>query len=476
MRKTFEQQYLLGVKKIEDTKINKKCRDGFGKLCLALIEIYKNQEYRFQIFQILEKQIIQGKQQTGRPGMNLWQIFVFAQTRLSLNIDYDRLHHLANNDSMLRQILGVESEIGFDQKEFEYQTIVDNVRLLNDESLKKINLVIIQMGHNVFKKKEEEALCLKSDSFVVKSNVHYPTDYNLLWDSARKTIDCIKKIITKHDIKGWRKIKSWHIELKRMTREVAMSSRKSEDNKKTIVEKYLEKARLFVQKAETIKPPLNTELDLAIIISMEYYISMLNKHIDLLERRVIKGEKISHSEKVFSIFETYTEWITKGKQNPKFELGKNIVITTDQFNLIIDHQIYENQTDSQTVIEMTQRIINKCQNIKSWSFDKGFYSKENKELLSLFIDDLVMPKKGKLNKTEYQQEHSKKFKKIRNQHSAVESNINELEYKGLDRCPDRSYRGFKRYIGIGICAYNLHRIGAELQRQAQKEEKLKKAA
>ena len=149
MRKTFEQQYLLGVKKIEDTKINKKCRDGFGKLCLALIEIYKNQEYRFQIFQILEKQIIQGKQQTGRPGMNLWQIFVFAQTRLSLNIDYDRLHHLANTDSMLRQILGVESEIGFEQKEFEYQNIADNVRLHNDESLKIINLVIIQMGHDV---------------------------------------------------------------------------------------------------------------------------------------------------------------------------------------------------------------------------------------------------------------------------------------------------------------------------------------
>ena len=49
---------------------------------------------------------------------------------------------------------------------------------------------------------------------------------------------------------------------------------------------------------------------------------MLVKHIDLVERRIIKGETIAHNEKLFSIFETYTEWITKGKQNPSVELGK----------------------------------------------------------------------------------------------------------------------------------------------------------
>ena len=82
--------------------------------------------------------------------------------------------------------------------------------------------------------------------------------------------------------------------------------------------------------------------------------------------------------------------------------------------------------------------------------------------MSLFVDEVVMPKKGKLNRKEYEFEHRRKFKKLRNKHSAVESNINELEYRGLDRCPDRGNERFKNYIGLGICSYNLHKIGAEL--------------
>ncbi len=53
----------------------------------------------------------------------------------------------------------------------------------------------------------------------------------------------------------------------------------------------------------------------------------------------------------------------------------------------------------------------------------------------------------------------------------MESNINELEHKGLDRCPDRGFHGFKRYIGIGITAYNLHRIGKELLKQEVEKQK-----
>ncbi len=112
--------------------------------------------------------------------------------------------------------------------------------------------------------------------------------------------------------------------------------------------------------------------------------------------------------------------------------------------------------------------------VSSWSFDKGFYSKENKELLDLFVNEVIMPKKGKLNKKEYEFEHRRKFKKLRNKHSAVESKINELEHRGLDRCPYKGNEHFTNYIGLGICSYNLHKIGAELMRQERL--KLKTAA
>jgi len=87
---------------------------------------------------------------------------------------------------------------------------------------------------------------------------------------------------------------------------------------------------------------------------------MLVKHIDLVERRIIKGETIGHDKKLFSIIETYTECITKGKQNPSVELGKNFQLTTDQFNLIVDCKIMENVVDKTTVISLADRVLGGC--------------------------------------------------------------------------------------------------------------------
>ena len=76
-----------------------------------------------------------------------------------------------------------------------------------------------------------------------------------------------------------------------------------------------------------------------------------------------------------------------------------------------------------------------------------------------------MPKLGKRNQQEQEEEHAPTFKRLKNKHSAIESNINELENRGLDRCPDRGYEHFKRYIGLGVCAYNLKKIGKQLLKQ-----------
>lgn len=477
MRKRFEQQYFIGQKRIEDVTVDIKCRDAFPKLILSLKLLYTTHEYNEQLFSILEDKVFKGKAKTGRSGMDLWKIFVLAQARLCLNASYDRLHDLANNHSTFRQIMGIETDYSFKKITIEYQNIIDNVTLLDDATLKDINEIIVRMGHDVFKKKDQEALRLKTDSFVVESNVHFPTDYNLLWDSARKCTDVIGYFLTKYtQIKGWRNLSYWYKQLKNKAREISQSSKKSEDKKKKIVGDYLKKAKLFSQKIRKEKGnlPVLDEMDIAFHYNLDYYLQMLDKHIDLLERRIIKGEIIPHSEKIFSIFETYTEWITKGKQHPNVELGKNLQITTDQFHLIIDYKVMENQVDKSIVIDLADRVLQQYL-VASWSFDKGFYTKENKELLNLFINNLIMPKKGGLNKTELEQEHQPTFKKLRNKHSAIESNINELEYRGLDRCPDKGFKNFKRYISIGICAYNLHRIGAELMRQ-EKEKLLEKKA
>ena len=110
MRKKFEQQLRFGQINIPQVQVNLKNRSAFTKLILALQHLFITPEYNEKVFRILEDKILKGKKKTGRPGMDLWIIFVLAQTRSCMNLDYDALHHMANNDKLLRQIMGQNSK------------------------------------------------------------------------------------------------------------------------------------------------------------------------------------------------------------------------------------------------------------------------------------------------------------------------------------------------------------------------------
>jgi hypothetical protein len=470
MRKRFEQEFTVDQIQICDLQINPKSKNVLDQLVAALKEIYCNQEYNERIFCILEE-LMDGKDsKNGRPGMDLWIVFVLAQVRLCLNYDYCMLHHQSNNDRLLRCLLGIEFEYGFGRRiEFQYQQIYDNVSRLNDDMLKRINDVIVEFGHKeVFKKKEKTALRLKTDSFVVESNVHFPTDYNLLWDCLRKTCDIIGYFDSTYSPGGWRKLSDWRYRLKSSMRSVGGVSsgggKKKSERLCSTVENYISSARLLLRKTENAMPsfPLSCEKDLVMMLFLEQFIALAYKQIDLLERRVLKGETILHEEKLFSVFETYTEWITKGKLHPNVELGKKVSVTTDQYNLILHHKVMEHEQDRDIVVETADELLSKYPQIYSWSFDKGYWNKDNRELLRLEIPHVVMPKLGKLNKEDGEVEKNSFFRKMKNRHSAVESNINELENRGLDRCPDRGFSRFKTYVALSVCAYNLKKTGKKI--------------
>ena len=344
---------------------------------------------------------------------------------------------------------------------------------------------------------------VKTDSFVVESNVHFPTDYNLLWDCVRKSLDTVKVFLKKYPfIKGWRKMEHWRGELKSLMREVGRISSGGGKNKQEKLQQsvlsYLTKSRLLMTKLDLEKDhfPLMDETDLAVLCVLEGYMELTVKHIDLLERRIIKGETIPHAEKMMSIFERYTEWVAKGKFNPSVEFGKKLSITTDQFDLIVHHKVMSDEQDRDTayfvhtcawhstsstsiVVEIADTVLNKYKRIASMSFDKGHWRAENKALLELEIPTVILPKLGKLNAKDKELENSAKFKSLKNRHSAIESNINELEHRGLDRCPDRGYHHYKTYIALGVCAYNLKKIGKKILSNRLEEalsQKVRKAA
>ena len=476
MRKRFEQQNTLDAVKIPEVKIDGKSRHQLPKLLAGLQYIFITPELNERVFKILEKHIIgDSPNKRGRLGMSLWEIFVLGVVRLNMNMDYDHLCDNANQHCALRGILGIQTNQIFGEgKYYALQTVKDNIQLLTEELLNEINTEVVQAGHQLVKKKELEKidLTLKTDSYVVESHVHFPTDINLLWDSIRKSLDTIKWIRAEYDISGWRKLDYQFRQMKNIYVKVArIHQRKGKNYKERLdesVQEYLKKSRYLEEKVVLVVEYLfekqaTDPLASGLLKDLVKYKSMLDKHIDLVERRIIKGEKIPHSEKVFSIFEQHVEWIQKGKHHKKVEIGHPVVITSDQYHFIVDGKVMVQESDVEQVMPLIERMQKKYPvdkyKYKSISFDKGFYSSVVKKRLEPIFEQVVMPKKGKANKKEQEEQSQESYQELRKAHSAVESNINELEQSGLDRVKDKGLDGFKKYVALGIVAHNLKRLG-----------------
>jgi len=480
MRQRFEQQMNLRTVAIADVKFSLKSRDELHPVLMALQYIFVTPELNAKVFAILEKKICSGKKKTGRKGMDLWHMLVLAVVRHACGTNWDTLETWSNYHELVRRVMGVHATafIEDEKMEFSYQTILDNVSLIDEGLLQQINLLVVEAGHRLVKKKEE-ALKLKTDSYAVETNIHFPTDLNLLWDSVRKCLDMIGKLLKIADMKGWRKIKSIRKNLKSIFRTTSQHvfKGKNEQQKKQSVKGYLLEARQLKQRVEEVikNPPLspgNEKKIVSIIIMLEHYKAYVTKFTDQIERRLIKGETIAAEEKVYSIFEEHTEWISKGKLNKKVELGHLLLITTDQHHFIVDYKVMEKQKDAKQVSELCERIKKNFAHRKlySHSFDKGFWSKDNYSTLQqASIEQVILPKRGRYNKEDKARQSSTTFKKLRNAHSAVESNINMLEHHGLNRCMDKGLHGFKRCVGLSVLAYNLHHLGNALLIKERKE-------
>ena len=54
---------------------------------------------------------------------------------------------------------------------------------------------------------------------------------------------------------------------------------------------------------------------------------------------------------MFSLFNPFTEWVSKGKAGVPVELGLKVSISTDQHSLILAHRIMEQEQDVDVAIQ-----------------------------------------------------------------------------------------------------------------------------
>ena len=478
MRVIQHRQMSIGEVDVSKVIFDARSRDDIPKILRGLQHLYTDTSLRAPVFELLTSQIApKVNKDNGRPGMTLWAILVCGVVRLDLNIDYDRLQELVNHHDTLRQMLGHGE---FDKEPYAFQTLKDNVMLLTPELLDKINQIVVPAGHALLKKKENEALRGRCDSFVVETNVHYPTDINLLYDAMRRVITLTAQWCDAHDLSDWRQSAYNIRHVKRFMR-TAQNKKRSKATSiaqqlknavliRTAHQDYLDVAQQYLQSATGTVTKLaglgDTILGMARKIEIDGFMRHAERQIDQIKRRVIDGQTIPHAEKVFSIFEPHTEWISKGKAGVPVELGVKVCILEDQHQFILHHQVMEQKGDDQVTVSMVVEAKARFPRLNVCSFDKGFHSPENQTALKEQLALVVLPRKGKLSAPARAIEQSKEFINARHAHSAVESAINGLEVHGLDRCPDHGIAGFKRYVALAVVARNIHRIGAILAERA----------
>ena len=119
----------------------------------------------------------------GRPGMQYWSILVLGAVRLGCNLNYDRLQNLAEEHRSLRLIMGIGGWC--DEPKFDWRCLRDNIALLSPDTIERLNHLIVAEGHRLV---PEAAETVRGDSFVVATDIHYPTDSGLIGDGLRTIV------------------------------------------------------------------------------------------------------------------------------------------------------------------------------------------------------------------------------------------------------------------------------------------------
>ena len=383
-----------------------------------------------------------------------------------LGRDFDQLHELVNEHKTLRNFLG---HTDCDNQLYHHQTLVDNVSLLTPKLLGKVNQLVVESGHTVVGKKPGEPLRGRCGSFVVETNVHYPTDVNLLRDAMRYMLRSAGPLGSKHNVPNWRQWQHLQISLTDKFNKIRKTRRASRKNIKAYLKlcaKLIDRVEaLLVELAAKGVPPQETH-------KIKHFSMHAVRQSNQIDRRLLKGETIPQNEKVFSIFEPHTRWISKGKAGRPVELGVPVGIAEDQFQFILHHEIMWTGSDVDFAVPMVEITKELFPDFCAVSFDRGFHSPANRARLDELLDDNVLPKKGYLSKADQDREQGETFAAMRRQHPAVESAINNLEHRGLDRVRSKGREGFARTVALAVVALNVHRLGRVLRQQAREQHRL----
>jgi hypothetical protein len=483
MRQHYDNQRRFDSTPIGELMLNFDCRDEVIPVLAGLQYVYTCGPLRRKLVQLVAEDINQdSRRDVGRPGLDDWQIVVLAAVRLGLNYDYDKLQDQAENHRNLRTLLGIGD---WEQTtDFRARRIRDTLCQLKPSTLEAINHAIVSHGQELH---GEAALSVRADSFVVETDIHYPTESTLIGDGMRKIIPLCVDLAQEIGASGWRQRAHWLKRIKQHVRTIAQISVSQSPKVKaglpSAYQKLLKRAATLLERAKDLQNQVEAaafSLE-AVLLSGElaHWIGLTQQVCDTAYRRVILGETVPNSEKLFSLFEPHTQLYRRGKAGEPNQFGRLVLVFEDGAGFISHYHLLDRDAlDANVVVEQTREAQKKHQGrIETASFDRGFYSAENEEQLSEIVNEPCLAPRHPRQFAERLANGSVEFHRLRQRHPGIESAIAALQSgNGLKRCRDQSEVGFERYLGLAILGRNIHVLGKLLiaRQQAQSAAALSK--
>jgi transposase, IS5 family len=370
-----------------------------------------------------------------------------------------------------------------------YATFSRSFAVLGDEGTRAIHECIVQKART---ERVAQGNKLRTDTTVVESNVHYPTDSSLLEDGIRVVTRALKDI-SSECAKGVVKVTDHARATKHRVLEIHRAAKVMTDaNRERMKNSYgklLGFTRHVVRQAEKVQSDLKrgrlhivgkAKVVLAQAARIDHFVPLIKKVISQTKARVFKGD--THVVgKILSLFELHTQAIRKGKAHKPTEFGRLVQVDEVENGIVSNYDIKDgNPADAGAwtpAISQHKAIFGRAPKIAT--ADRGFFSAGNESAAKKSgVDHVAIPAKGPLSEKRKKHQKQRWFRRALRWRAGIEARIGTLKHRfDMVRAHYKGDRGFKRHVGWSIIANNLVSIArVREKRKAEHDAQTKRAA
>jgi IS5 family transposase len=300
----------------------------------------------------------------------------------------------------------------------------------------------------------------RMDTTVYETNIHYPTDSSLLWDSFRTLSRLLREV--QKELPQLNLRHRFHD--KKVKKLFTFISRNASSKSKRTLRKVKSAYRELINRVSWIHgvgQEVLREVCLAgyDVPELAHYLPLVARILDQAVRRVLQGETVPPDEKLYSLFEEHTELIKRGKAAKPIEFGHKVLFCQTGEKFIHHYKVMPQRIEDKELlapaIEAHKDLFGDYPHVLST--DKGFYE-SMKQILALEEKIVVVSiaKKGRRTPEEYARETTEEFLAGQRFRAGSEGSISVLKraFK-LGKC---FFKGFKHYaasVGLAVLCHNL---------------------